>query len=104
MDIVIYTRPEILLEKLRPDCNCHWTLTTPPLDFAEGDLIFFATKGEVRGSFECVNFDPDDEETVQFPSNTWRWEYEFAAHVFCRPFQGFKYRWWPKEEGDEKES
>jgi len=95
MDIVIYTNPETLLHKRQPDFDCYWSTRRPPKNFKEGDRIWFAVKGEVHGSFLCNYFDPEDpEETIEWKSDSWEQNDEIEEHFFCKPFRGFRYRWW----------
>ena len=95
MDIVIYTNPEILLHKRTENLYCYWTMKRPPKNFKEGDKIYFAVKGEVKGYFICNFFDPEnDEETVEWDSNSWCSIDGVYWWQFCKPFRGFRYRWW----------
>jgi len=95
MDIVIYTNPETLLHKRKPKYSCYWSMKRPPKKFSEGDRVYFAVKGEIHGSFLCSYFDPEDEEeTICFESDSWEQADEYADWVFCKPFRGFRYRWW----------
>jgi len=98
MDIVIYTNPEILLHKREPDCFCFWSMKYPPKHFKEGDKIYFAVKGEIQGSFLCDEFYPDSEETIIFSSNSWKQLDGVHNWQFCKPFRGFRYKWWKEKD------
>lgn len=96
MDIVIYTNPETLLHKRQPDFGCWWSMKRPPKNFNEGDRVYFAVKGEVHGSFLCDDMEDWDnsEWKLYFESNSWEQIDELDAKYFCKPFRGFRYRWW----------
>jgi len=96
MDIVIYTNPETLLHKRRPDFYCWWSMKRLPKNLQEGDRIYFAVKGEIQGSFkfDCFDYERDEGEVLCFNSNSWEQADEYADWIFCKPFRGFRYRWW----------
>lgn len=95
MDIVIYTNPETLLHKRKPDHYCWWTMKRLPNNIERGNRIYFAVKGEIQGSFEFDCFDYKDDETVVcFKSDSWEQIDDLDAKYFCKPFRGFRYKWW----------
>lgn len=105
-DIVIYTNPEVLEHKKGADGGqiYYWTLSRFPKrlleeiptdvalapDFTYG-RIFFAVKGFVVGSFEIIEINQDDEETIVWDKDSW---VELKEKIPTKPFQGFRYRWW----------
>lgn len=95
MDIVIYTKPEVLLHKMRPDHLCEWTLRYHPKKLKIGDKIWFAVEQMIRGYFICCSFDYDSDEkpTIEFKSDSWTWfdEYKMKMWEYIKQFQGFKY-------------
>lgn len=96
MDIVIYTNPETLLHKRKPNCDCWWSMKRLPKNLQIGDRIYFAIKGEVQGSFEFDSFDyeRDEGEVLCFNSDTWKQIEDLDVKYFCTPFRGFRYKWW----------
>ena len=93
-DIIIYTTPEKLLHKrgkLKDDDDYsetgdyYWFLSKLPKKTEEGDKIFFATKGFIRGYFIIDKL--DDEEGIIFNCKSWKNITPFP----CIHFQGFKY-------------
>ena len=96
MDIVIYTNPETLLDKRRPDFNCWWAMKRLPKNLQIGDRIYFAVKGEIQGSFkfDCLDYERDEREVICFKSDSWEQADEYADWIFCKPFRGFRYKWW----------
>ncbi len=95
MDIVIYTNPETLLDKRRPGHYCWWWIKNLPIKLHVGDRIYFAIKGEVQGSFRFDCFDyRDGSEVIEFKADSWKQIEDLDAKYFCKPFRGFKYRWW----------
>lgn len=96
MDIVIYTNPETLLEKRKPKHICYWTMGRFPKNFMRGERIYFAIKGEVMGYFVCDEFKPDFEEAenLVWQSDSWVQLEDLKAEYFCKPFRGFRYKWW----------
>lgn len=69
-----------------------------PKNLQRGDRIYFAVKGEIQGSFKFDCFDYYDEsDTICFNSDSWKQAYEYAEWIFCKPFRGFRYKWWKEE-------
>jgi len=99
MDIVIYTNPEILLEKRKPDHIRYWRMSRFPKKFKERDRIYFAIKGEVKGYFICDEYSPgfDTDENIVWQSNSWVQLECIRDDYFCEPFRGFRYRWFEYE-------
>lgn len=99
MDIVLYTKPEILAHKQGGDGfeEYYWYLSRPPKNFEEGDKVYFATKGFIRGYFVCNDFNPDErnnpeyDETICWNKNSWK---EEKVTVPASPFRSFRYKWW----------
>ena len=96
-DIVIYTTPEKLLhkqDKLEDDDDksedgfYYWQLYNKPKGLKEGDKIYFATKGFVRGYFIVESIDKWND--IRFESKTWK----DIEPIPTNHFQGFKYKWW----------
>ena len=90
MDIIIYTKPEILKHKQGEDGyeEYYWHLPNPPKNFKEGERIFFAVNKQIVGSFKCNSFNSYSEETICWNKNTWK----DIEPIPCKPFQGFKYK------------
>lgn len=90
-DIVIYTNDEVLAHKrLKDGHQKYWTFGRMPKNVNFGDRVYFATKGQVRGSFSIVDVDPVSRE-IDFDSATWR---KPRRKIMCKAFRGFRYRWW----------
>ena len=90
MDIIIYTQPETLEHKKGADGHqlYFWNLPRPPRRFQEGDRIYFATAGAIRGYFICEMFHPVGEEMIVWDKDSWT----PLEHPIPTPsFQGFKY-------------
>lgn len=95
MDIIIYTTPEKLLHKqgkLKDDDDYsedgyyYWYLTNMPKEIEEGEKIYFATKGFIRGYFIVDELDIN--EGIIFDCKTWK---DIKLIIPCTHFQGFKY-------------
>ena len=96
VDIIIYTRPEVLLHKMGmlpnpddksdlafgTDCQFYWDLKNIPEDLEE---VYFATKGYIIGSFEVVDI---DEDSFEFEASSWNL---LKEPIPTKSFQGFKY-------------
>ena len=98
MDIVIYMNAEDFAHKTSRVGEYYWSMGRVPKNFTENDKIYIACQGEVQGWVECLEFNPDDlgGETLVWDSSTWmQFIYE---EVMCKPFRGFRYRWWDKPE------
>lgn len=94
MDIVIYTNPDTLEHKRGMDGMgpiYYWEMSRVPKNFKEGDRIYFAVKGKVEGSFECISFNPERLETIEWYCNSWK---ELKKSIPTKQFRGFRYRWW----------
>ena len=95
-DIIIYTRPEVLLHKMgmlpNPDDlsddafglenQYYWDLKIVPEDF---DKVYFATKGFIIGYFEVVDI---DDGSFEFEASSWTL---LRDPIPTKSFQGFKY-------------
>ena len=83
-DIIIYTTQRVLKHKIKL-IDCHWDLPTKPRKKITPDesLVYFATEGFIRGSFEITNL---EEKTMYFDY----WE-PLVNLIHQKPFQGFKY-------------
>ena len=103
MDIVIYMNPKDFIHKTMHAITAYWSMGRVPRNFnGDKDRIYLATCGEVHGSMQCEEFNPEDlnGETIVWDSRTWK---ELIYNpIECKPFRGFRYRWWDKEENDEK--
>ncbi|MBA7470140.1 hypothetical protein ES707_05418 [subsurface metagenome] len=85
MNIIIYTTPKTLLHKKDTNYICfYWSLLSFPKHVEEGDKIYFAAKGFIRGYFEI---DEVDKPEIQWQPETWT----AIKPIPCKPFQGFKY-------------
>jgi len=93
-DIIIYTMPETLLHKqgkLKDDDDYsetgdyYWELSRLPKDINEGEKIYFATKGFIRGYF--IIKEVSDYEGIIFNCSSWK----DITPIPCTHFQGFKY-------------
>ena len=97
-NIVIYTRPEVLLHKMgmgyNPDdesdmafgvrCEFVWQLNNRPDNIKK---VYFATKGFIIGFFIVEECEEDFDE-VSWCANTWKL---LEEPILTKPFQGFKY-------------
>lgn len=97
-NIIIYTRPEVLLHKMgmlpNPDdkedmafgkrCDFFWTLNNRPNNI---DKVYFATKGCIIGYFR-VNECEDDENDFSWTAESWA---VLEEPIPTKSFQGFKY-------------
>ncbi|GAF83453.1 unnamed protein product [marine sediment metagenome] len=98
MDIVIYMNEADFGHKTSlPVITAYWSMGRVPSNerespFKEGDRIFMAAKGEVRGSVECLEFNREDinGETIVWDSDTY---IGMDRCIKCKPFRGFRYRW-----------
>lgn len=95
MDIIIYTNPETLRHKqgkLENDedysetGDYYWQLPSLPKHAKEGDKVYFATKGFIRGFFTIK--DLDDIDSIIFNCGSWR---DISPKIPIKHFQGFKY-------------
>ena len=108
MDIVIYMNEEDFKHKTgQPSkhddeegpITAFWSMMRVPINFnktdEDDDRIFLACKGFVRGSAQCEEFRPEDlgGETIVWDSRTWE---PLEKLIPCKPFRGFRYRWWEK--------
>ncbi|HEC60755.1 hypothetical protein LCGC14_0460800 [marine sediment metagenome] len=98
MDIVIYMNPEDFGHKTSlPVIDAFWEMKRYPKHFTVEDKIYIAAKGRVQGYAECDEFNPDGSvETLMWNSGTWM---QFVNEkIPCKPFRGFRYKWWTEEE------
>lgn len=95
-DIIVYTTPLKLLHKQgKLDNDSDYSATGDyywdfggrlPKDFKEGEKIFFATKGFIRGYFVVDEISQDKQ--ILFNSDSWN-DIELIP---IKHFQGFKYK------------
>ncbi len=95
-NIIIYTRPEVLLHKMGmlpnpddesddvfgTDCQFYWDLKNVPEDL---EKVYFATKGFIIGYFEVVDI---DDGSFEFEASSWTL---LKEPIPTKSFQGFKY-------------
>jgi hypothetical protein len=105
-DIVIYTTAKKLDPKIGRITNdvivAFWTLGAFPKHFSNAQedrcRVYFAFKGRVRGYFKAEEAGFYAGKDIPEPSvkfNPWSWkELEYDQRLECKPFQGFKYKWW----------
>jgi len=98
-DIIIYTTGDKLLHKQGklPDDEdwaesgfYYWHLRGTPKRLKEGEKIYFAVKGYIRGYFIVLDIDDYDECEIEFDSRSWK-SIKTNDLIACKPFQGFKY-------------
>jgi len=68
----------------------YWAFTHFPKEVEEGDRVYFATKGFIRGYFIIKEIDyeeQEDSEAIIFNSFSWM----NIKLIPCTHFQGFKY-------------
>ena len=112
MDIVIYMNEDDFKHKTgQPSkqdpesgpITAYWEMKRPPRHFCLtdecDDRIYLACKGFVRGSVQCDEFYPDEEkgwkeETLVWDSRTY---VLLKKPIPCKPFRGFRYRWFDYE-------
>ncbi len=88
--IIIYTTEENLIHKKglkegEEDCVIfYWKFSKSPKRVEEGDKVYFATKGFIRGSFFIDNV---DNERIEWSCESW----EDIKLIPTKSFQGFKY-------------
>lgn len=97
-NVVIYTRPEVLLHKMgmgyNPNdesdmafginCEFYWTLNNRPNNI---EKVYFATKGYIIGYFKVIECD-EEEETFSWEASSWTL---LEEPIPTKHFQGFKY-------------
>ena len=94
-DIIIYTTSAKLMHKkgkmkddpdFSPEGIYYWKLSRLPKDTKEGEKVYFATNGKIKGYFiiEEIN----KEEGIVFDSATWN---DIRPIYTCKHVQGFKY-------------
>ncbi len=97
-DIIIYTRPEVLLHKMGmlpnpddlsddafgTDCQFYWDLKNVPENL---EKVYFATKGFIIGYFEVIDIDRYDG-SFEFEASSWTL---LKEPIPTKSFQGFKY-------------
>lgn len=91
--IIIYTTPDKLLHKqgkLKDDIDesptneYYWELNNTPKKLEWEDVIFFATKGFIKGYFQITEIDYGK---IYFDARTWK----EIKQIPTKSFQGFKY-------------
>lgn len=95
--IIIYTTAEVLMHKqgklpydedFSEKGEYYWELKKRPKKLKDGDRIYFAVKGYIRGYFKIEDIEDEvDWFSINFYSDTWK----NITLIDCRPFQGFKY-------------
>ena len=97
MDIVIYMQEKDYLHKTY-DGTYFWSMGRVPKNFKEGEGIYIVSKylGEgcgVQGFVVCDEFNSDD-----LNGETLVWEGDsfvlLSEVIPCKPFRGFRYKWW----------
>ena len=97
-NIIIYTRPEVLLHKMGmlpnpddssdlafgTDCEFFWTLNNRPEKI---ERVYFATKGFIIGYFKVEECEEDDMDFTWY-ANSWTL---LDEPISTKSFQGFKY-------------
>jgi len=101
-DLVIYTNPDCLKHKKGLAENegpgdFYWNISRNPRGNIEPGIsrVYFAVNGHVEGSFKIEEFNPGEEETIVWNSNTWL---DLEGDIEAKPFRGFRYRWWGDKE------
>ena len=93
-DIIIYTTPQVLLHKQgklehdidhSPTGDYYWELARIPKRLKEGDKIYFATTGHLRGFFKMEEINQWGQ--LKFNISTWK----EINPIPIKHFQGFKY-------------
>jgi len=97
-DICVYTNEKVLERKKNkgfiPD-HCWWGLLHIPRQLKEGDRIYFATNGHVKGYFVIEEINKKKKRII-FHSNSWMPTPQLPKYK-CRKFQESKYVWWDNE-------
>lgn len=106
MDIVIYMNEEDFKHKtgqksIHDDeegaITAYWWMKRAPRRFnvtdEDDDRIFLACNKAVMGSMQCDEFAPTEDREVEivWDSRTW---IALETPISCKPFRGFRYRWW----------
>ena len=95
-DILVCTQPDRLLHKQgklkndddrSPTGDYYWSLHGRPKNTKEGERLYFATMGVVRGYFIIVGFDGIIGNQLLFNSSSWK----DVPPVKIKPSQGFRY-------------
>jgi len=96
-DIVIYMNERDFKHKTS-ECGGQyfWSMNRIPKYFTEGNNIWIACKRYVQGFVPCLEFNPKDKggETIVWDSDDWT---AIPKLIPCKPFRGFRYRWFLKE-------
>jgi len=97
-DIVIYMNSEDFGHKTSLPCiYAYWEMKRYPKYFSVHNKIYIAAKGRVQGYVECDEFNPDGSvETLMWSSDTWM--LFVNENIPCKPFRGFRYKWWTEEQ------
>lgn len=116
MDIVLYMKDEDFKHKTgqlssidneEGQITAFWSMGRAPKNFSVGDKIWIATMAvglgivRVRGYVVCEEFNPADlgGETIVWDSDTWTPSvHNKQILLSCKPFRGFRYRWWGRED------
>lgn len=93
MDIVIYMNERDFKHKTSLDITAYWFMKRVPVYFKEGEKIYMATKSRIQGSVICEELNSEDLRggTVVWDSRSWN---SLGIEIPCKPFRGFRYRWW----------
>lgn len=98
--IIIYTTEENLIHKkgLKEGEEkiemFYWKFRTIPKKLNEGDKIYFATKGLIRGYFMLSDINKTFNHFAETPANSIEWRcdsWEDIKSIPTKSFQGFKY-------------
>lgn len=100
MDIIIYTRPEVLEHKKGADGyqRYYWEFSKFPKNIKIGDRIFFAVKGFIQGSFKIdeIHRHAEGDDKCLMDNNKIVWDkdswIELEDKIPTKHFQGFRYR------------
>ena len=98
-DIIIYTTEESLIHKkgFKVGENFkefYWTFPRLPKRFQQGEKVYFATKGFIRGFFIVNDISEDALHYAGVPKNNIVWACKTWKNIKPIPtksFQGFKY-------------
>ena len=95
-NILVCTQPDRLLHKQgklendddhSPTGDYYWSLRCHPVNTKEGEKLYFATKGVVRGYFIIIGFDGIAGNELLFNSSSW----VDVTPITINPSQGFRY-------------
>lgn len=92
MDIVIYTNPDTLADKQGKNGKdfCYWEFLRFPTMVYRWDRVYFAVKGKVVGSFK-IDIVRIASQQIEWTAALWK---PLKKKIACKPFRGFRYKWW----------